>query len=642
MIFGLTVNMLSSDGSANVLERVCSEFEKTRDNMMNESVMEQEQAEARRKKDIETTISQQIQEFNMPISYLDDCDVYSLSDVVATDMELVSSSTTPMYEYMFLPQNAFARHTMPLWKKQYTTNAGYLNDTKNLLTKLKLHKREPVDTDPLQCDKIAGIWRTLKNDTSFLEKYSFMEWDFVKHLNHSESFLQCISALNVMSPVMSLMIPVFVLIFPFLILKFQGIPLTFSTYLDTLKEITKNHFIGKSIFNLTSMKFDKMLYFIFSFAFYILQIYQNINGCLRFYRNIKMINENLLEMKKYVDYSIHKMDTFLDMAAPYCYYYKFCQNIVVNREHLHRLRTELGRVTEFQPNIMKFGETGYMLKCFYELHADAAYESGLRYSMGFLGYYDNLLGVCENLNRGHVSFATIAEDENICSFKHQYYPPLMHEDPVKNDCEFDKNIIISAPNKAGKTTILKTTTINIIFTQQLGCGFYESATLKPYSHIHSYLNIPDTSGRDSLFQAESRRCKEILDIIGEHGDETKYRHFCIFDELYSGTNPEEACKAGCAFLKYLSKFSNVDFMLTTHYSSICRRFKKSTKIENYKMEVEIMEDGSFNYTYRLNRGISKIKGAVRVLKDMNYPKEIIDYIENDKKDSIKTAVITQL
>ena len=137
MIFGLTVNMLSSDGSANVLERVCSEFEKTRDNMMNESVMEQEQAEARRKKDIETTISQQIQEFNMPISYLDDCDVYSLSDVVATDMELVSSSTTPMYEYMFLPQNAFARHTMPLWKKQYTTNAGYLNDTKNLLTKLK-------------------------------------------------------------------------------------------------------------------------------------------------------------------------------------------------------------------------------------------------------------------------------------------------------------------------------------------------------------------------------------------------------------------------------------------------------------------------------------------------------------------------
>jgi DNA mismatch repair ATPase MutS len=55
------------------------------------------------------------------------------------------------------------------------------------------------------------------------------------------------------------------------------------------------------------------------------------------------------------------------------------------------------------------------------------------------------------------------------------------------------------------------------------------------------LNIPDSSGRDSLFQAESRRCKEIIDIINK--DKT-HRHFCIFDELFSGTNPVETTKAG--------------------------------------------------------------------------------------------------
>jgi hypothetical protein len=42
---------------------------------------------------------------------------------------------------------------------------------------------------------------------------------------------------------------------------------------------------------------------------------------------------------------------------------------------------------------------------------------------------------------------------------------------------------------------------------------FDKLKLSPFDHIHSYLNIPDTSGRDSLFQAEARRCKEILDCI---------------------------------------------------------------------------------------------------------------------------------
>ena len=46
------------------------------------------------------------------------------------------------------------------------------------------------------------------------------------------------------------------------------------------------------------------------------------------------------------------------------------------------------------------------------------------------------------------------------------------------------------------------------------------------------------------------------------------------------------------------------------------------------MDVSINEDGTFNYHYNIKKGISKIKGATRVLKDMNYPKEIIDSIEN--------------
>jgi DNA mismatch repair ATPase MutS len=250
--------------------------------------------------------------------------------------------------------------------------------------------------------------------------------------------------------------------------------------------------------------------------------------------------------------------------------------------------------------------------------------------MGFEGYINNLLGVHKNIIQKKVSIIQfdneVDEKTGGIEFKHQYYPPLMNESPVKNTCTFDKNMILSSPNKSGKTTILKTTAINIIFSQQIGCGFYSSGRITPYTHIHSYLNIPDTSGRDSLFQAESRRCKEIIEVIRSN-QSLPNRHFCIFDELYSGTNPEEASKAGHAFLAYLSNFSNVNFILTTHYFKICKRFRNSPRIQNYKMGVNILENGEFDYTYKMKKGISNIKGAIRVLKDMDYPEEILDLIE---------------
>ena len=155
----------------------------------------------------------------------------------------------------------------------------------------------------------------------------------------------------------------------------------------------------------------------------------------------------------------------------------------------------------------------------------------------------------------------------------------------------------------------------------MGVGFYKSATINPYKYIHCYLNIPDTSGRDSLFQAEARRCKEILTSIENSND--KERHFCIFDELYSGTNPYEAVGSAYSFLTYLTKYKNIDFILTTHYLDLCKRLEQNKTIKNYNMNT-IQSKDSFKYTYKLKKGISYIKGGVKVLNDLNYPKEIID------------------
>jgi DNA mismatch repair ATPase MutS len=245
-----------------------------------------------------------------------------------------------------------------------------------------------------------------------------------------------------------------------------------------------------------------------------------------------------------------------------------------------------------------------------------------------------LKGLSDNLETRQISLANIISDEDQeLVIKDQYYPALINESFVTNCVDLSNNMVITGPNAAGKTTYLKTTMLNIIFTQQFGCGFYSTCSIRPYTHIHSYLNIPDTSARDSLFQAESRRCKEIIEsvILSDQLD----RHFCIFDELYSGTNPEEASKSAYAFLLWLSKRNNVDYILTTHYTDICSRWKKA-RISNWQMEALVSDDGDISYTYKIQPGISKVQGAIKVLRDMEYPKEILDTIgEYDSSKSRK-------
>jgi DNA mismatch repair ATPase MutS len=266
------------------------------------------------------------------------------------------------------------------------------------------------------------------------------------------------------------------------------------------------------------------------------------------------------------------------------------------------------------------------LKYFYELHTNNLYESAITYSIGFNGYIDCIEGLQQNIREGKINFAIFNNNKNNKNkntsksfFKNSYYACLNGQ-PVKNTIKFNKNKIITGPNASGKTTILKSTLINIILTQQFGCGFYDSAKFTPFNHLHCYLNIPDTSGRDSLFQAEARRCKEILDTISISKDET---HFCIFDELYSGTNPEEAETSATAFMMYLQKYKNVSSMLTTHFINICKKLDNTKGIQNCQMITE--KNGNLiKYKYKLKKGISNIKGGITILTDMNYPKELID------------------
>ena len=91
--------------------------------------------------------------------------------------------------------------------------------------------------------------------------------------------------------------------------------------------------------------------------------------------------------------------------------------------------------------------------------------------------------------------------------------------------------------------------------------------------------------------------------------------------VYSKKNCPQ-CVSAKSFLQYIVKNDNVTCLLTTHYPKLCKKLEKNKRIQNFSMKTEKKND-SFEYTYKLVEGISKIKGGLKVLKDMNYPTEIL-------------------
>jgi len=592
--------------------------------------------------------------FKLPIYY--NPSKIELKQNIINDLELVSTldaSCNPIYNYYFdtiYQENDFSKKLMEQISKYYTTDIQFLKEKQILLQKYNRLEKKYIDYSP-NYKGIMDIWTELKSDVDFKEKYYYIDWSFLEFLNKSEYFLQFMSIYNMMSPIISLLVPIIILIIPFIIIKLKGLDLSLSEYIDVLKIVAQTNAIGKLfVVNFGEIDIREKIYIFISAAFYLFSIYQNIMVCVRFNNNMIKIHKYFQEIKQYLNYTIQSMENYL----------KYSSDLVSQKDFNVIVREKIGTLSEFKNkienisdykfgNIKKISEIGKILKYFYELHDDVRYNEAFIYSFGFNGYIDCIEGLSNNIKERKISFANFidnnkpdkennkdkkkekkkeerkkiekAKKKNIL-FKNSYHACLKDDNPVKNTVKLDKNIIITGPNASGKTTILKSTLINIIFSQQFGCGFYDSANFSPFKHIHCYLNIPDTSGRDSLFQAEARRCKNIIDIVDSNEKDT---HFCVFDELYSGTNPDEAIVSATAFMKYLIKNKNVSCILTTHFVKVCKNLKNHKNISNCHM-ITKSEGNRLIYLYKLENGISEVKGGINVLYDMNYPKEIIDYL----------------
>ena len=599
--------------------------------------------------------------FKLPIDYLPKEDRHALSKPIVADLELIDAKasaalTRPLYARVMnlADDSVYGKQFLHLWSETFTSNIDYLKNTQQLISNLRAIKAQNAEADGSTNSNnhkpIEAFWKSMKtNRVGFKDKFGYIDappFPIIEKLNTIPAVLQALTIYNVSSPLISLMMPVFVLIVPFFILKARGVDISTDKYLEVLKMLASSHAVGKLFTEFDSVSMEKKVYILTSVAFYCIQVYQNTMSCYRFYKNIYVIHDHLIMVRAYLLQTIDKMRRVLECASGLSHYHAFCGCLEAQMRGAQHIFDELAELEPFSLCFSCISRIGHVMKYYYMFFNDDDVDHMMQYTFGFNAYYEHLGGIIEHVESGALNpckFASSTTTMKDAYFLNTVTSSETSSEPssetssksvasiVKNDITLDKKLIITGPNAAGKTTLIKTTLFNIILSQQIGHGFYKSAKLMPYDEIHCYINIPDTSGRDSLFQAEARRCKNILDKIDVGGLDR--RHFCVFDELYSGTNPYEAIASAQAFLEYLNKRPQVDFILTTHFLELCKRLDNVDGMRNCHMEIN---DGgkssslefTYTYTYKIREGISEIKGAVKVLSELAYPSEIIKNAKN--------------
>ncbi len=563
--------------------------------------------------------SQKLISFELPIEYA--TDKHELPKSIIEDLELVnvrdSSATKPLYNYLLSPPTIYGEKLIPQWSKHFTTCPKYLKETKQIVAE---YKDISLETDKIEV--FDSKWREIKNDPTFDSKYFYVDVKPLAFLNKYPLILQGLSLYNFGAPFLSLLAPVFMFILPFFLLKATGTGISLTTYRTILMEQLKRQAFWR-LFSQEGGSIQHKMYLLFSVVMYVFNIYQNIVMCIKFYKNFNYIFDFFHKASTYMEYISREMKKFADYCRPTNVYESFNTTTNAIYKTITNHCEKLLRLQPFTFSLTKFGYIGQVMHTFYEFNHNETLKSAIEYSLDYFGYLDTIKGIQHNLEAGHVNFGAVKSTCKNPRIRGVYYPNLAgSQQCIKNDVILDKNFVISGPNASGKTTLLKTILVNIIFTQQAGCGFYKSCTIRPYHRLHCYLNIPDTSGRDSLFQAEARRCKEIVDLI--HTD-ISLNHFCIFDELYSGTNPYEAVASAFSYLAYLAKYKNVNIMITTHFLNLCELLERKEKYVPIQMETDVIGTDAV-YKYKIKKGISQVRCGIRVLRQLNYPQEILDKV----------------
>ena len=193
---------------------------------------------------------------------------------------------------------------------------------------------------------------------------------------------------------------------------------------------------------------------------------------------------------------------------------------------------------------------------------------------------------------------------------------------VANDVHLDSEkqqiIIITGPNMAGKSALLRQTAL-ITLMAQVGCFVpAESAHIGLVDKIFTRVGASDNiSVGESTFMVEMNEAADILNNLSP-------RSLVLFDELGRGTSTYDGISIAWAIVEYIHEYpkGKARTLFATHYHELNEMEKSFKRIKNYNVSVKEI-DNKVIFLRKLERGGSEHSFGIHVAKMAGMPKSIV-------------------
>lgn len=224
---------------------------------------------------------------------------------------------------------------------------------------------------------------------------------------------------------------------------------------------------------------------------------------------------------------------------------------------------------------------------------------------------DAYYGMAVACKKHQLIFPEITETNMPVLSVKQVYHPLLHM-PVAYDVELkqEKNFIfLTGANMAGKSTFIKAVGV-AVYLAHVGMGVPATEMqLSLFDGLLSNIQVADNIVKgESYFFNEVQRIKKTIDKIS---DEKKW--LILIDELFKGTNVQDAMKCSTVVIAGLRKMNNALFVLSTHLYEIGDQLKQYDNIQFRYFETSV-EDDQLKFSYQLKEGISNDRLGYLILR----------------------------
>ncbi len=221
----------------------------------------------------------------------------------------------------------------------------------------------------------------------------------------------------------------------------------------------------------------------------------------------------------------------------------------------------------------------------------------------------------------------VIDDTDVIDIKQGRHPVIETELPlgekyVPNDIYLDTQkqqiIIITGPNMAGKSALLRQTAL-IVLLAQIGCFVpAESARIGLVDKIFTRVGASDNiSLGESTFMVEMTEASNILNNVTP-------KSLVLFDELGRGTSTYDGISIAWAIVEYLHEHPKAQArtLFATHYHELNEMEKNFSRIKNYNVSVKEV-DNQVIFLRKLMRGGSEHSFGIHVAQIAGMPKSIV-------------------